>query len=58
MLNAENLKTMYTMFVRSTMEYGSVACMGAAESNLAKLDKVQGSIAKLCGLEIESLSSR
>ena len=31
---------MYTMFVRSTMEYGSVAFMGAATTHLQKLDRV------------------
>ena len=37
LLDAENLKLLYTMFVRSTVEYGCVAFMGAAKSHLEKL---------------------
>jgi len=58
LLSAENLKLMYTMFVRSTMEYGSVAFMGTATTHLQKLDRVQDSAVKCCGFEIESLQSR
>lgn len=57
-LNAENLMTMYKMFIRSIMKYGSVAYLGAAESHLAKLDRVQDSAVKLCGQSVESLGSR
>ena len=58
LLSVENLKLMYTMFVRSTMEYGSVAFMGAADTHLQKLDRVQDSAARCCGFEIESLQSQ
>ena len=58
LLSVENLKLMYTTFVRSTMECGSVAFMGAADSHLQKLDRVQDSAARCCGFEIESLQSR
>jgi hypothetical protein len=58
LLSAENLKVMYTMFVRSTMEYGSVAFMGAATTHLQKLDRVQDSAVKCCDFEIESFQSR
>ena len=49
---------MYMMFVRSTMEYGSVLYMGAADSHLAKLDRVQASAERMCGFKMESLGSR
>ena len=58
LLSVENLKLMYTMFVRSTMEYGSVSFMGAAVTYLEKLDRVQDSAVRCCGFEVESLQSR
>ena len=58
MLDKSNLKQMYTMFIRSILEYGSLVYMGAAKSHLDKLDRVQESAMKLCGFEIESLESR
>ena len=58
MLNSENIKLMYTMFVRSIMEYGNIVYMGAADSHLEKLDRVQRSAEKLGGFTIESLKSR
>ena len=39
-LTKDNVKTIYTMFIRSVMEYGSVTWMGAANSHLSKLDRV------------------
>ena len=41
MLNPENLKTTYTSFVRSVMEFGSLAYMSAADSHLERLDRIQ-----------------
>ena len=58
MLDQPNLKLMYTMFIRSILEYGSLVYMGAAKSHLDKLDRVQESAMKLCGFEVESLESR
>jgi hypothetical protein len=58
LLDARNLRTMYMMFVRSTMEYGNVLYMGAADSHLAKLDRIQASAERMCGFKMESLSSR
>ena len=58
MLNSSNLKTLYTSFVSSVMEFGSLAYMGAADSHLEKLDRIQESVSKSCGFEIESLQSR
>lgn len=49
---------MYTMFIRSTLEYGSVAWMGADESYLHKLDRVQASAERIGGFEMETLGSR
>ena len=40
-LNSENMKLVYEMFIRSVMEYGSVAYMGAKPVHLVKLEKVQ-----------------
>ena len=58
MLDSNNLETMYKMFVRSILEYGSVVYMGASGTNLAKLDRVQKSAERIGGFTIESLSSR
>ena len=57
-LDSNNIKAMYTAFVRSTMEYGNMLYMGAAPSTLAILDKIQESAMKMGGFKIESLSSR
>ena len=57
-LDSQNLKLMYTAFVRSGMEYGSVLYMGAAESHLLKLDKIQWSAQALGGFVIDDLQSR
>ena len=40
------------------MEYGSVAFMGAADSHLQRLDRIQDSAVRCCGFEVESLQSR
>ena len=58
MLDSSNLRTMYVMFVRSILEYGNLAYMGAAQSHLDKLDRVQESAMKLGGFTIETLESR
>jgi hypothetical protein len=57
-LNSENMRTMYMMFVRSIMEYGSVLFMGAAQTHLSKLDKVQASAERRGGFQVESLQLR
>jgi hypothetical protein len=49
---------MYTMFIRSVLEYGSLVYMGAAQSHLDKLDRVQKSAEKIGGFKVESLQSR
>jgi len=43
LLDNDNLRTIYVMFIRSIMEYNSVSWMGAAPSHLHahKLDRVQ-----------------
>ena len=58
MLDSTNLETMYKMFVRSILEYGSVVYMGASDSHLAKLYRVQKSAERIGGFKIESLGSR
>jgi hypothetical protein len=57
-LDAENLKTIYQMFVRSMLEYGNVLFMGAAETHLAKLDRIQGAAERIGGFTCEPLSLR
>ena len=57
-LDSTSMKMMYSMFVRSILEYGSVAWMGAAQTHLDKLDRVQLSAQRIGGFEIESLESR
>ena len=37
-LDSDSMRMMYSSFIRSIMEYGSVAWMGAAPSPLSKLD--------------------
>ena len=49
---------MYTSFVRSVMEFGSLAYMSATDTHLEKLDMIQKSISSSCGFEVESLESR
>jgi hypothetical protein len=58
LLNDSNMKTMYIMFVRSIMEYGSAQFQGAAESHLVKLDRIQESAMKLGNFMIEPLKHR
>ena len=58
MLDKENMKTMYTMFLRSIMEYESIAWMGAADSHLSKLDRIQAAAERVGGFTVESLASR
>ena len=50
MLDESNLHLMYTMFIRPILEYGSLVYMGAAQSHLDKLDRVQDSAMKMCDL--------
>ena len=46
------------MFIRSIIEYGNVAWMGAAPSHLVKLDRIQASAEKIGGFTVETLGSR
>ena len=57
-LDDKNMETMYIMFVRSVMEYGSVVYMGAADSHLEKLDRIQSSAERIGNFKVESLQSR
>ena len=58
MLDSENLKLMYTAFIRPIMEYGSILYCSAARTHLEKLDRVQESAMKIGGFEVESLATR
>ena len=57
-LESDNLEQMYKAFVRSTIEYGNLVYMGAADSTKEKLDRVQHAAAKMGQFEVESLGSR
>ena len=57
-LDNDNMKLMYTSFVRSGMEYGNLLYMGAAGSHLQKLDRVQQAAEALGCFTVESLQSR
>jgi hypothetical protein len=57
-LDSQNIKLMYTTFIRSGMEYGSMLYMGAAETHLQKLDRIQLSAQAMGGFEVESLGAR
>ena len=57
-LDGENLKTMYTSFVRSVCEFGSIGYMAATDSHLVKLDRIQNRAQRVCEFEVESLVSR
>ena len=57
-LNSENMKLVYEMFIRSVMEYGSVAYMGAKPVHLDKLEKVQRIAQRIGNFECDSLSLR
>ena len=46
------------MFIRSIMEYNSVCWMGAAQSHLSKLDRIQASAERIGGFKVESLGCR
>ena len=58
MLSSENLQLIYIAFVRSILEYGSTEFMGAAQSHLQKLDRIQRRAERLGGFKLESLQSR
>ena len=57
-LDSENIKTVYLMFIHSIMEYNSISWMGAAQSHLDKLDKVQHSAEKIGNFTVEPLQAR
>ena len=43
-LNADNLKTMYTSFIRPISEFGSIGYMAASDVHLAKLDRINAQL--------------
>ena len=48
---------MYKAFVRPRLEYGSLAWMGAAQTNLKRLVRVQEAAALIIGAEADTLDS-
>ena len=57
-LDSHNLESMYKAFVRSSIEYGNLEYLSAAQTHTRKLDRIQASAEKLGGFKVESLSSR
>ena len=57
-LDSTNMKAIYEMFIRSIMEYGSVAWMGAADSHLHKLDRVQRRAESIGNFTTDTLAAR
>ena len=57
-LDCHTMRTMYTSFIRSIMEFGSVAWMGCAQTHLDKLDRVQASAQKISGFTVPPLQLR
>jgi hypothetical protein len=58
LLKPSDLKTIYTSFIRSKMEFGSVEFIAAAPTHLARLDRVQRAAEKMCGCTFSSLADR
>jgi hypothetical protein len=58
LLDSRNMCAIYTMFIRSIMEYNCVSWMGTAQTHLDKLDRIQASAQKIGGFKIESLQCR
>ena len=57
-LDSAHLETMYKSFVRSSLEYGNFEYFSPAPSHLARLDKIQASVERFSGFQVEPLSSR
>jgi hypothetical protein len=57
-LDSQNMKLMYTCFVRPVLEYGQELYVAAAPSHLASLDRVQRAAQRLGGFEVEPLAAR
>ena len=58
LLDSDNLRTIYVMFIRSIMEYNSVSWMGAADSHLHKLDRVQCMAQRIGSFTVVPLQAR
>ena len=57
-MDDDNMKSMYTSFIRPIMEYGSVQFMGASTIHLKKLDVVQKAAERIGNFTVESLGCR
>ena len=58
LLDSRNMCAIYTMFIRSILEFSCVSWMGTAQTHLDKLDRIQASAQKIGGFKIESLQCR
>ena len=54
-LHGKGRATVYKAFVRPRLEYGSLAWMGAAQTNLKRLVRVQEAAALIIGAEADTL---
>ena len=57
-LDSNNLKLIYTSFIRPVYQYGHTLYVSAADSHLAKLDRVQANAVRIGDFEVEPLSNR
>jgi hypothetical protein len=58
LLGSSDLAVLYKAFVRSIIEYGLLEYIAAAPSRLSKLDRIQSSAEKLCGIQFTPLTDR
>ena len=58
LLKPSDLEQIYTSFIRSKMEFGSVEFIAAAPTHLARLDRVQRAAEKMCGCTFSALADR
>ena len=58
LLDSCSIQMIYSMFIRSILEYSSVCWMGAAPTHLAKLDRVQATAERIGGFQSEPLGLR
>ena len=57
-LDSKNMEQMYKAFVRSTIEYGNLVYLSAADTHKQKLDRIQARAAKIGNFSLETLDSR
>jgi hypothetical protein len=58
LVSSSDFVVLYKAFVRSVLEYGMLGYIAAAPSHLAKMDRIQESAERVCGVEFPPLSGR